>query len=252
MQPTGLENYTQAKNLLRDDNLYYGDFGKSYISNSDIGALLDNPASFRKERPDGKSLAQGRLFHQSLLEPQKVGEVVSVDASNRNTKIYKDSLDALGLQFALLKSEVEEVNRWVSVIKSNISFYDDIYADNTTYEEPEIGSIFGTLFKGKADIVRPDCVIDLKTSSDINKFKWSASAYNYDSQCFIYQQLFNKPLVFYVIDKETYQLGIFRPTDSFVQKGQEKVERAIRVYEKYFGPNATEDVANHYIDEILL
>ena len=238
--------------MLRDDAKYYGDEGKQYLSNSDIGALLNNPASFRKDRPDGKSLAQGRLFHQSLLEPHKVLDIVSVDASSRNTKIYKEKIESLGLDFALLNSEVEEVNRWVSTIKANICFYDDIYSDDTVYEEPAIGQIFGHMFKGKADIVRPDCVIDLKTTSDINKFKRSANNYNYDSRCFIYQQLFNRPLVFYAIDKETGQLGIFRPTESFILSGQEKVERAIRVYEKYFGPNATDSVSNHYIDEILL
>ena len=28
---------------LRDDKHYYGDFGKQYLSNSDIGSLLNNP-----------------------------------------------------------------------------------------------------------------------------------------------------------------------------------------------------------------
>ena len=28
---------------LRDDEHYYGDFGKKYLSNSDISALLKNP-----------------------------------------------------------------------------------------------------------------------------------------------------------------------------------------------------------------
>jgi len=238
-------------NQLRDDNLYYGDFGKSYLSNSDIGALLNNPASFRKDRPDNKQLAQGRLFHQMLLEPEKVGKIHIVDTSSRNTNKYKEYLSENGLEFAMLKPEYEETEYLVSVIKKNISFFDDIYNENNIYEEPAVGRIFEHDFKGKADIVTPECVIDIKTTSDINKFKWSAKNYNYDSQCFIYQQLFSKPLVFYVIDKETSQLGIFRPTDSFITSGMEKVQKAISVYDKYFSENATEDIANHYIDDLL-
>jgi hypothetical protein len=63
--------------------------------------------------------------------------------------------------------------------------------------------------------------------------------------------LFGKPLYFYVIDKETAQLGVFRPSENFVTNGEAKVERAIQVYEKYFGPSATEDIDNHFINETL-
>ena len=31
---------------LRDDEQYYGEFGKQYLSNSDIGSLLNNPNEF--------------------------------------------------------------------------------------------------------------------------------------------------------------------------------------------------------------
>ena len=241
----------QVINQLRDDHEYYRGVGKNYLSNSDIGALLTNPKSFRQEREDNKSFAEGRLFHQLLLEPEKVDKVTSVDVSSRNTKEYKKFVEESGLDFALLTKEVEEIHNLVAVIKSNIAFYDDIYADGNVYEEPAIGTIKGVEWKGKADIITADCIIDLKTTSDINKFKWSAKAYHYDSQCYIYQQLFGKPLVFYVIDKETAQLGIFRPTENFIRGGELKVDRAIEVYHKYFGPNATEDIDNHYIDETL-
>ena len=241
----------QVIDKLRDDYEYYRGVGKNYLSNSDIGALLTNPKAFRQQRDDNKNFAEGRLFHQLLLEPDKVHKVVSVDVSTRNTKEYKTFCSEKNLDFALLTKEVEEIHNLVGVIKANIAFYDDIYAEGNVYEEPSIGNIKGVEWKGKADIITSDFIIDLKTTSDINKFKWSAKAYHYDSQCYIYQQLFGKPLVFYVIDKETAQLGIFRPTENFIRGGEAKVERAIEVYHKYFSPSATEDIVNHYIDETL-
>ncbi len=57
--------------LLKDDTNYYGPMGKAYLSNSDIGALLGNPKDFGKSRPDNKSFAEGRYFHQLLTEPDK-------------------------------------------------------------------------------------------------------------------------------------------------------------------------------------
>ena len=54
---------------LRSDEDYYGDFGKQYISNSDIKVLRDDPASFRLPVVSNENLEKGRLFHQLLLEP---------------------------------------------------------------------------------------------------------------------------------------------------------------------------------------
>lgn len=237
--------------MLKDDSNYYGEFGRSFLSNSDIGTLLNNPADFGKKREDDKALAEGRLFHQLMLEPEKAQDVLHVDVSTRTTKAYKDFVETHNVPFALLTKEVEEIMSLRARMTANIAFFDAIYATGNQVEVPAIGEIKGQMFKGKADIVGTDYLIDLKTTSDINKFKWSAKAYHYDSQCYIYQQLFGKPLVFYVIDKETAQLGIFRPTENFIRGGELKVDRAIEVYHKYFGLNATEDIDNHYIDETL-
>jgi len=238
-------------NELRDDKNYYGSLGKSYLSNSDIGILLTNPRAFRNEREETKAFAEGRLFHQLMLEPDKVKDFPLVDVSTRNTKEYKNYCDEHNLDFVMLKKEVDEIHHLVGVMKGNINFFIDIYSEGNLFEEPMVGEIKGMTWKGKADIVTKDCIIDLKTTSDINKFKRSARLYHYDSQCYIYQQLFGKPLVFYVIDKDTNQLGVFRPTEQFIKGGEAKVEKAIEIYKKYFSEDSTDEISNHYIDETL-
>ena len=236
---------------LKNDENYYGALGKQFLSNSDIGTLLSNPKNFGKSRPDNKSFAEGRYFHQLLTEPNKAEVAHMVDASTRNTKIYKDYCDTNGLDFALLKSEVEAVETWASAMKSNIDFYDAIYSEGNQFEVPAIATLFGREWKGKTDILGSEELIDLKTTSDIKKFKYSAYAYNYDSQAYIYQQLFGKPLVFYVIDKVTLQLGIFRPSPAFIESGERKVIEAVAVYNRFFAPEAWDNVANHYIQDYL-
>jgi hypothetical protein len=236
---------------LRIDSNYYGGLGKSYLSNSDIGVLLTNPKDFGKTREDNKAFAGGRLFHQLLLEPEKAKDVPFVEVSSRNTKEYKNFCEEKNIDFVMLKKEIDEIVDLVGIMKGNINFYMDIYGEGNTYEEPMVKEIKGMMWKGKADIVTPTMIIDLKTTSDINKFKYSAKSYNYDSQCYIYQQLFGKPLVFYVIDKLTGQLGVFRPTENFIRGGELKVEKAIEVYKKFFAEDSEDDVSNHYIDETL-
>lgn len=238
--------------LLKDDSAYYSGIGKNYLSNSDIGTLLSNPQDFGKTREDNKAFMDGRYFHQLILEPEKAKNTPFVDVSTRTTKEYKAYCEDNNLPFCMLKKEMVEIENLVKTINANITFYDEIYKDGNQYEVPAVGEIQGMMWKGKADIVTNNSVIDLKTTGDIHKFKYSAKAYNYDSQCYIYQQLFGKPLVFFVIDKTTGVLGVFRPTEDFVKVGEAKVGRAIQVFNKYFSKTPTDDIANYYIDEYLL
>jgi hypothetical protein len=237
--------------LLRCDAHYYGEAGKKYLSNSDIGVLLTNPKLFGVERPDSKNFMEGRYFHQSILEPQKAMATPFVEASSRNTNLYKDYIKEKELEFCMLRHEMDEIDTLVNEITKNIYFYDEIYKEGNLFEEPAVGEIKGMMWKGKADIVTDEIIIDLKTTGDIQKFKYSAKAYNYDSQCYIYQQLFGKPLVFYVADKNTKQLGVFRPTEEFIKGGEAKVVKAIEVYNTFFSELPKDSIDNYFIDELL-
>lgn len=238
--------------ILKDDREYYSGVGRNYLSNSDIDVLLNNPRDFGKPRDDNKNYADGRFFHQLILEPEKAEATPFVDVATRNTKEYKNFCEDNNIPFVMLKKEQDEIRKLVSTMVGNIQFYDDIYRPGNKYEVPAVGIIQDKNWKGKADIIVKDSfIIDLKTTSDIHKFKRSAKSYNYDSQCYIYQQLFGLPLAFYVIDKSTGQMGIFRPTETFVKSGEAKVAKAIEIYERYFGNNPSDDIANYYIDDTL-
>jgi hypothetical protein len=237
--------------ILKDDKEYYSGVGKEYLSNSDIGTLLSNPKMYGIPREDNKNFMDGRYFHQLILEPHKAEKTLFVDASTRTTKEYKEFCNQNNLPFCMLKKEMEEIQGLVNTMKGNIKFFEEIFDANNKFEVPNVALIHGMWWKGKADIITDHSIIDLKTTGDIHKFKYSAKSYNYDSQCYIYQKLFGKPLVFFVVDKTTAQLGIFEPTQEFVDGGERKVIRAIEVYEKYFGPNPTDDIANYHIEEYL-
>ena len=237
---------------LRNDKEYYTGIGKQYLSNSDIGTLLTNPKQFGVQREDNKSFALGRYFHQLILEPNKASNVITVDVATRNTKAYKEALEESGESVLMLEKEAAEIRQLVDAMLGNIHFYDLIRDEENEYEVPAIGEIMGHQWKGKADIVGSDVLIDLKTTSDLEGFKWSARKYNYDSQCFVYQQLFGKPLIFLVIDKTTGMLGEFIPTEEFMKGGGDKVAKAIDIYERFFHePTKTDDIDSFYISENL-
>jgi hypothetical protein len=233
---------------LRNDKDYYGDYGSQFLSNSAVGVLLSNPKMFKVKQEPTVPMLQGSYFHTAILEPEKLANFEIVEASTRNTNIYKDASKG---NLLLLRNECDNLDEMVRVIKSNFFFYENIYKDGNVYEEPAIMELFGHKFKGKADIVTDEIIIDIKTTSKISDFRWSAKKYNYDSQSYLYQQFFDKPLIFYVIDKTSHELGVFEPSAEFLLGGREKVLRAVEVYEKFFGDSPKEDINNFFIREDL-
>ena len=227
---------------LRDDAEYYGGVGKNYLSNSDISSLLNNPKEFGVARADNPVFAKGRLFHQLILEPEKARDVVSLDIGSRNTKKYKDFVSDNELDFCLLNKEVDDIKSWVDTMLANMDFFDMIYEEGNQFEVPNVKEIKGMMWKGKADIVASDCLIDLKTTGDIKKFKRSANLYNYDSQAYIYQQLFGKPVEFYIVDKKTLMLKIAKPSEETLLRGRDKVIRAVEMFNKYFAEDSEKDL----------
>ncbi len=234
---------------LKNDEDYYGEYGKQWLSNSQIGTLLRNPKEFGNDSNlETSSLLLGRFFHVAMIEPQKLGEFEIVDASSRNTKIYKEQADD---RFLLLQKEVDQLMYAILEMKGNKEMADQIYAKGNQYEVPMVDNFYGVPFKGKADIVTKDKIIDIKTTSNIDKFRQSAKMYNYDSQAFIYSSMFGLPFEFFVIDKNTLQMGIYTCSEEFLDRGMQKVAQAVEVYNKFFGPNATEDVKQYVAHEVL-
>jgi len=231
---------------LRDDSNYYGTVGQQYLSNSDIYSLLKNPRNFR-HKEKSLPLLEGGYFHTAMLEPEKIDTYNVMDVSSRATKGFKEYIkeNSLDPYDVLLTKEVEKINGWVDAMKSNFEMFTDIYADGNQYEQPAVATIFGMEWKGKADIITDTKVIDIKTSGNSDKFKWSANDYNYDSQAYLYEQLFGKPVEFYIIDKTTLKLKIAKPSPETILRGREKVLKAIEVYKTFFAEDSAEDITQY-------
>jgi hypothetical protein len=220
---------------LRDDEHYYGDFGKQFLSNSDISTLLKNPKDLHKPTPKSPALLVGGYFHTAILEPDKLNRFKIVEATTRNTKAYKEISDG---ELCLLQHEVDKIQLMTEAIQSNDVCRDLIkpILGEVDYEEPRVQRIHGQMWKGKADVINHEekLVIDLKTTGDIDKFQWSANKFNYDSQAFIYSTLFGYEMLFIVIDKETHQIGLFDCSPDFYARGEDKVRRACDAYELFY------------------
>jgi hypothetical protein len=220
---------------LRNDKDYYGKFGQQFLSNSDISTLLTNPKELHKPKPSSPAFLVGGYFHTAILEPDKLKSFKIVEATTRNTKAYKEISNG---ELCLLQHEVDKIELMTQAMMENDVCKDLIQPilNEVEYEEPRVAKIHGQMWKGKADIVNHEekLVIDLKTTGDIEKFQWSASKYNYDSQAFIYSTLFGYEMLFIVIDKNTNQIGLFDCSPEFYKRGEDKVRKACDAYELFF------------------
>ena len=222
---------------LKEDEHYYGKFGKQFLSNSDISTLLTNPLALGEQSKMSSAFLVGGYFHTSILEPDKIDNFKIIESSTRNTKKYKEISEG---ELCLLQHEADKIELMRERLLKNNICKDYIRGSRKgariKYEQPGIIRLFGNMWKGKADIINEDeqLIIDLKTSADVSKFKWSANKYNYDSQAYIYKEMFGYDMLFIVMDKTTHQIGIFDCSDEFYESGRDKVLRATEAYELFF------------------
>ena len=133
-------NKKQILKRLCNDEDYYGDFGKQYLSNSDIYHLLNNPLKFHQPYDISPAFLVGGYFHTAILEPGKLKKYKVVKSTTRNTKVYKEISDG---ELCLLQHEVDMIERMRDILFENDICRDLIqgsksankyFTDNVEYE----------------------------------------------------------------------------------------------------------------------
>ena len=234
-----------------DDSFYYGELGKYALSSSAIKSLIDSPKSYARSlnfKSDSKAFKTGRLIHLAALEPEKLDSLCHVvEVKSAVTKAYKDKVKEVGSdQFVYTRREYDKAMYTVDALLQN-----DIWQEltrNAMFEQPGFDILQGYPFRAKADILGADYVADLKTTSDLKAFPWSAKKYGYDVQVYIYCELFKvnyENFFFFVIDKSTGDLGHYNVSEEFYLSGKDKVEYGLKVFEQYFVKKKLE--LNEYI-----
>tara|TARA_R110000796_G_scaffold205291_2_gene321293 strand:- start:472 stop:1209 length:738 start_codon:yes stop_codon:yes gene_type:complete len=226
------KNKKEILKRLQNDEDYYGDFGKQFLSNSNISTLMNNPLALGNDIIRSNALVIGSYFHVAILEPDKLKKFKIIDATTRNTKAYKE---LSGGEICLLQHEVDKIDLMIEKVLEN-DVCTSLIRGDVDYEVPGITEIEGNFWKGKADILNHDdkLIVDLKTTGDINSFAYSAKKYNYDSQAYIYKHIFGYDMVFLVVDKTTHQIGLFDCSEAFYQRGYDKVVAASNIYDLFY------------------
>jgi len=233
------ETYLQEEivGMAYDDEFYYGHLGKNALSSSSLKTILKSPKTYRNilnygdPNSDSPALAAGKLVHWMILESHKIDKLHFVDASTKNTKIYKEAKAKYGEVF--LTKEKNAAERLTDAVLRNEAAIKLL--NKSEFEVPQVQMLDGLPFRGKADIIQGDTIIDLKTTAELNTFKYSADKFGYDLQAWLYIKLFDKKkFTFLVIDKASTDIGIFETTDEFLARGENKFKQAVDNYKYFF------------------
>ena len=237
---------------LRVDSKYYGEYGKQWLSNSDVYTLLYDREQYGCKTTVTDSMLKGSYLHTLIFQPHKKKDYIIWDKTDTRGKAYKEYLVENNLDIILTRKEADEVEEQAEWLMDknnpktlnnkigNTPIVDFLHDKKAKREEPIVGEIFGVDFKGKADLISNDIILDLKRTNDVkrfpNKVKYESS---YDTQAFIYQTLFGLPFVFLVIgDKKKtradgtiyYDMGVHAATDEVLIRGKRNTQEAVMRY----------------------
>jgi len=235
-----------------DDTFYYGYLGKQALSSSSLKMVLSSPKTYKYVTKYGQSetqpLRDGKLFHTMILEPHKIDELTIVDVATKAGKAYKEA-KAEGLE-VYTTNEIKAAERLADAILRNDEAVH--YMSKAQFEIPEIAMIDGIPFRAKADILKDNQIVDLKTTTGLNEFRYSADKYSYDLQAYLYREMFKvDEFVFVCIDKGSLDIGIFECSDEFYDKGKRKLEQGIANYKYFFGEDSDVDLNQYVLRGVL-
>tara|TARA_Y100001938_G_C8053830_1_gene413355 strand:+ start:502 stop:1221 length:720 start_codon:yes stop_codon:yes gene_type:complete len=211
-------NKQELLGKMDNDDFYFGYLGSNVLSSSSCSDLLKSPKRYTDNlnKPHKPTPQQriGSMVHYMILEPEKWD-------AQKDT--FKDTEKALAQELAYC---ILDNSKCLDMIR------------NARTEVPAVADLYGLPFRGKADILGPSYIVDLKTTSgDLKKFKWKARDFNYDMQMYIYCSLFNisyKDFTFLVIDKQSTSIGIFECSKDFYKSGRQKTLDAVNIYKSFF------------------
>ena len=243
------------KTLLKrmyNDKFYYGDLNLLALSSSSIKLLYESPKKYyfntKYGGAESQAMRDGRLLHCLILEPEKFDSLHFVDVSSKNTKAYKLAKEEY--QEVYTSKEKKDAERLAdALLRNEVALQ---LLSNSEFEVPMVKNIMGYPFRGKADILGENKIVDIKTCSSMKGWEYQAYNYGYDVQVYLYCKLYDQEwsaFSFLILDKSTLDIGVAKATEKFYESGKQKVEKALRTYQKYFeGKNIMQDDFSSLLD----
>lgn len=220
-----------------DDTFYYGYLGKAALSSSSMKKLTLSVEDYQDSlvrKFDSKALIIGRLVHVAVLQPELIESMYQfIDCKTRGSRLYKDALALSKEQEEHYEVVLEKDRIWSNEIRDAVLNHKTAakLLSNGKAEIPAIDNIMGVPVRAKADWLRDDCIVDLKTTSNIDDFDYNCMQFGYDIQSYLYTKIFKRSkFIFIAVDKKSYKVEIKQASQEMIKDGEDKVRKAISNY----------------------
>jgi hypothetical protein len=247
-----LRNENKLIGLFEMDDEVYHSHKLRAMNQSGLIKMMQSPAHYKawKKEPtkETPALRFGKMFHMSILEPDKFKENYITDTLGK--------LDMRKTENKIKKQQFEEENQGKIIIEESEyksltgmqeSFKSHPYTKNLIsggYSELACfwkDSATGILCKCKFDYFNPrlDLVIDLKTTEDASKFAKSAAQYDYHFQNAWYLDAarnhfhIETQMIFIPIEKTApYGIRLIKLTNDDISDGRDMYKRYLEKFSK--------------------
>lgn len=219
---------------------------RDYLSYSALKAFAKSPNHYlqyiNKEHVQTPAMVVGSLAHCLVLEPEAFRDQFAVAPEvNKRTNSGKAIWEAFTLENADKTVITEDQYHQATKIADAVSRHRKatrILAGKQAEQAIE-GTIYGMQFKGVADALGNDAVVDLKTTQDASPdgFRRAASNFDYHLQAAIYGHLTGH-LPFYWVAVESaapFNVAVYQPTPESLDAADAYLRQLIERFNEWDG-----------------
>jgi hypothetical protein len=241
-----------------EDDFYYNYLStQKALSSTSSKDLFQAPKKFwlkhtGRYKSESKALNDGQLIHTMLLEPEKINERFAfADFPNKMGNRWKDFCAENEGKICMLESDISNFRYQEEQVMNNDEIQDILTGARP--EVPGVSVINGIPFRGKADKLKSNLVIDIKTCRKEDFFNKDAKyAYHYDLQAALYRMIFNvDDFIIIGIGKEDNSVFIRDCSQEFYDSGMDKLQAAINTYNRFFKEGHLEEIGQWISRETL-
>lgn len=237
----------KLKNGFNDvsNNVYHAD--RTYYSSSGLKLLLkDKLAFYRKyilnEKEETKvnhNFVFGSLVHALILEPHLVDEEFAVWSKSKGTEEYKKFLEDNKGKDIVTPTAWSNGQFILQQAKESPFFK---YVEGGEAEKTMCGKLHGMPIKVRADYIKDDYILDIKTTSmdisDTYNIQRACANYGYALSSALYLDMFKKKMpklkrfLFWFINKQSGNSVLIEASEEFLEFGRNQCKEAASIYKE--------------------
>lgn len=228
MKINGKSKEAWEQELASNAAYFAKDKGGLFLSNSNIGTLESDPASFGLVEREITPLPMllGSVMHDYLQD-----KITGSNEMDKYTIVDEDREFMEPEENVISADEYIQRSTMAEAIFNTATVQKILEAGDFEVERPTVGYIYGAPFKCKCDLISHKfrTILDWKSTTQVSRFvKDSFAKYNYNSAFYIYKELNpGYDMCFVAVDPK-FKTRIYSPPDYQYYEGRERAASAIK------------------------